>query len=85
MQIVSRYYQKINFLVDKKRMFNMSSSPFDLGCGLEIIPGLTSAIKHIKAGIFLNLDMAFGVFLKPMLDLLEQFGASKSSTNQATT
>ncbi|XP_077301346.1 protein argonaute-4-like [Arctopsyche grandis] len=65
-EIIARYYQKLQFLVDKKRMFDIGSKPFDLGCGLEIIQGLTATVKFIKAGIFLNLDMAFGVFIKPL-------------------
>ena len=80
MEIVSRYYQKIRFLVDKSRMFDLKSRPFDLGCGLEIIPGLTASVKFIKAGIFLNLDMAFGVFHKPLplIELLFQLAESRA-------
>lgn len=85
MEIISRYYQKINYLVDKKRMFDMKSRPFDLGCGLEIIPGLNASVKFIKAGIFLNLDMAFGVFYKPMtlIDLFCQLAESKAGRGRA--
>lgn len=86
MEIVSRYYQKLSFLVDKKRMFDLNSRPFDLGCGLEIIPGLVASIKFIKAGIFLNLDMAFGVFYKPLplIDLLCQMAESRGSRGRGS-
>lgn len=72
MEIITRYYQKILYCVDKKRMFFPKSRPFDLGSGLEIIPGLTSSMKINRDGLYLNLDAAFGVFYKnlPLIDLL---------------
>lgn len=72
MEIITRYYQKILYYVDKKRMFFPKSRPFDLGAGLEIIPGLTSSMKINRDGLYLNLDAAFGVFYKSLklIDLL---------------
>lgn len=72
MEIISRYYQKTSFHVDKKSMFNMKARPFEFTSGLEIVPGLTSTIKVNKFGLYLNLDAVFGVFYKPMslIDLL---------------
>lgn len=80
MEIISRFYQKINHCVDKKKMFYLGSRPFDLGCGLEVIPGLSSSIKLNKDGIYLNLDATFGVFYRamPLVDLLVDLSRSES-------
>lgn len=70
MEIVSRYYQKLLFHVEKKKMFSPRSRTFDLGSGLEVLPGLASSIKLCRDGLYLNLDTIFGVFYKP-IPLLE--------------
>lgn len=79
MEIISRFYQKIKFCVDGKKMFIPGASPFDIGCGLEVISGLSSSIKLKKDGFYLNLDAAFGVFYRDssLLDLLVEFAKSK--------
>lgn len=81
MEIVFRFYQKVQYCVDKKRMFFLKSRPFDLGCGLEVIAGLTSNFKMNKDGFCLNLDAAFGVFYKPttLLNLLVDLARNKPS------
>lgn len=75
MEIVYIYYQKMAFYVDRKKMFPLTSRAFDLGCGLEVIPGLISNFKLNKDGFYMNLDAVFGVFHKalPLLKLLEEF------------
>lgn len=75
MEVVFRYYQKLSFFVDKKKMFPLNSRAFDLGCGLEVLPGLISNFKLNRDGYYMNLDAVFGVFYKavPLLDLLNQF------------
>lgn len=70
MEIVSRYYQKLLFHVEKKRMFSPQSRAFDFGSGLEVLPGLSSSIKLSRDGLYLNLDAIFGIFYKP-ISLLE--------------
>lgn len=81
MEIISRFYQTVTQYVDRNRMYILESKPFDLGCGLEVITGLTSSIKLNKQGVYLNLDTAFGVFYKrmPLLDFLAEFARTKDS------
>lgn len=75
MEIISRYYQKLSFHVEKRKIFSLNSKAFDLGCGLEIQSGLSSSLKINRDGFYCNLDSIFGVFYKPlpMLDVLTQF------------
>lgn len=84
LEIVSRYYQRISFLVDKKKMYNISSRAFDLGNGLEVLPGIASNIKFLDTGICLNLDAAFGVFHKPIsvLDLICDVAETRSQRSR---
>ncbi|ELA42106.1 uncharacterized protein VICG_00747 [Vittaforma corneae ATCC 50505] len=79
MEIISRFYQKINHCVDKTKMFYLGSRPFDLGCGLEIIPGLSSSIRLSRGGVYLNIDATFGVFYRaiPLIDLFVDLARSR--------
>lgn len=70
METITRYYQRLLFYVEKKKIFSPKSRTLDLGGGLEVLPGLASSIKLSKDGLYLNLDAVFGVFYKP-IPLLE--------------
>lgn len=79
MEIVSRYYQKLYHLVDKKRMFTADSTTYDLGMGLLVAPGLVSTFKLNRDGFYVNLDAVFGVFYKnlSLVDMLTESNRNK--------
>lgn len=79
LEIVSRYFQRISFYVDKKRMISPSTRSTPLGLGLDVMPGLVSTFKLTQSGYYLNLDMVYGVFIQAgsLINLLQDV-ASKS-------
>lgn len=74
MEVIARFHQKIAFYVEKKRMISQDARPFDLGAGLEVMPGLVSVFKQTRLGFCINLDVAFGIFFRPgsLLDLVRE-------------
>lgn len=81
LEIISRFYQKLNFHVERSKIFSPSTRPFDLGNGLQIISGLSSSFKLNRDSFYCNLDVAFGVFYRsaPLLELLSLFCKSWDS------
>lgn len=73
LEVLTRFHQKKNFWVDRRKMVSPSSQPFDLVPGLELIPGLTSTIRFTSHGFYLNIDMVYAVFYRsvPLLSLIE--------------
>lgn len=77
---ISRFHQRQNYYVEKKKMINAQTKPYDLGLGLEILPGLVSSFKITKTGYYVNLDMVYTVFYSSMklLDLISVMQNSNS-------
>ncbi|KAI5153268.1 eukaryotic translation initiation factor 2C [Enteropsectra breve] len=66
LEVVLRSFQRKNFYVEKRKMISPSTQPFDLSSELEIKPGLVGVMKPTISGFYLNLDMVYAVFYKPM-------------------
>ncbi len=74
LDIITKFHQKKNYYVDKRKMIMPMSKPYPLEMGLQIIPGLISNFMFNIDGLYLNLDTIFGVFYKPqpLIDFCEE-------------
>ncbi|KAI5169234.1 eukaryotic translation initiation factor 2C [Pancytospora epiphaga] len=86
-EVVTRFYQRQRFFVEKKKMISVDSHPVDLTPGIQVIPGLTTTFKSTRLGFCLNLDMVYGVFFKPgdlldfIRDLMDKQGGGRYSSS----